>query len=302
MANVDEPRNLMSRYYLIFLLAGSTTALCAQPYEISMGLFSGITSTYTWDEGIFNDPRYKSRYDVKVAPIGINYGVDFATFGFVITPGIINIGQNHHIVNAVGGHEGTRRMNLRYATLPFALKAHVIDLAFFRVSLAGGGGVGFLLDGKETVTHNYAKYRFPQETYPILPSTYVVEYDGVIAPETSELAVLARDDFKRFQVFASAGFRSDWDLSENWRVSLDVRANYAFFDSRTDEYISRVEAYESIYDMPGKRRDIFATLNIGISRYIEIDEKKLAPDKRSRKFSPQKNAFHEKRKRKRKRN
>src|SRR5690606_20866109 len=282
----------------ILFLSIETVSHAQPAHQISLGIFSRITSTYTWDEGIFNDARFQERYDVKLAPIGINYGIDFVTWGFVFTPGIINIGQNYHIINTVGGHEGTRKVNLRYATIPFALKFHAIDMAFFRVSLAGGVGVGFLVDGKETITHNYAKYRFPLQSYPSLPSDYMVEYDGVLAPETSSLVIADRDDYNPIQVTFSGGFRSDWDLSDEWRISLDVRINYGLFDNRSSDYLARIDAYESIYDTPGKRRDIFATVNIGISRFVEIDAKREAHTKPAKKFIPKKNPFQEMKKKK----
>lgn len=286
--------------FLAFLLWSHATAY-AQPYQVSLGIFSGITTTYSWDEGIFNDPRYQSRYDLKLAPIGISYGVDYTRFGFAFTPGLINIGQHHHIINNVSGHEGTRTMNLKYLQVPFALKVHVIDLAFFRISFMGGAGAGFLLDGEETVSHNQAKYRFPMETYPHLPDNYIVEYDGVLAPHVSRLPIVTKEDYNRFQAFAFIGFRSDWDLSENWRTTLDLRVSSSVFDSRNDAYLARIDAREAIYDMPGKRRDLFATLTLGFSRFIEIDEKKMGPGKEPRRFKTQKNPFQQMRKKERKR-
>ena len=201
------------------------------------------------------------------------------------------MGQDFHIINNVGGHEGTRKNNLTYLNLPFALKAHVIDMAFFRISLLAGGGVGYLMEGKETVTHNYAKFRFPSAVYPVLPQDYIVEYDGVLAPPIDDLTIVEKTDFKPFQFFACAGFRSDWDLSENWRISLDMRVNYGITEPRTTGYLNRVAAHETIYDMPGKRRDIFATANISFSRYIEVDKERDNKIKPAKRFKPQKNPF-----------
>jgi hypothetical protein len=51
----------------------------------SLGLFTGISVPYTWDEGINQDPRYRTRFDIKFIPIGVHYGVDKDGFGFMLT-------------------------------------------------------------------------------------------------------------------------------------------------------------------------------------------------------------------------
>jgi hypothetical protein len=264
----------------IFLLCAF--AACAQMRIVSLGVYSGITSTYTWDEGINIDPRYKPRYDVKTAPFGICFGQDFDGFGYLLTPGLVNIGQNYHMVNIVGGHEGTRKINLSYATFPIALKFHLIDLIFLKTSFIMGASPSFLLKGKEELTHNNAKFYFPAAVYPYLPSDYTVQYDGVIAPDMKKFAMLDKEDFKTLQTFGFIGIVSDWYLSNAWKVSFDIRAQYSFQDNRSLDYLERLENYEQIYDVPGKRRDIVLNFAIGVSRYIEF-EKKQQQEKASRK-------------------
>jgi hypothetical protein len=278
--------DFMTRRTLTAFLLGMVSVSFAQPKQISFGVFTGITAPYTWDDGISNDSRYKPRYEVKFAPIGVAYGVDYQGFGFVVTPSLITIGQNFHMINSVAGQEGTRKINMKYLELPVALKLHMIDLSFFKVSLVASVGVGYLLDGKETISHRNAKYRFPSEVYAILPESYTLEYDGVLAPEVNKLPILEKKDFNSIQVFGAFGFRSDWDVSENWRVSFDVRANYGLLETRTDAYIKRMESYETLYDMAGKRREIFACLSIGIARYMEVNREKEHKTKSFRKFTP----------------
>lgn len=260
----------------------------AQPKQISLGIYSGITAPYTWDEGINSDSRYSARYDVKLAPIGISYSVDFQGFGFVLNPGIYTIGQNYHVINSVGGHEGTRRIDMEYLQIPFAMKFHVIDLSFFKISMVTGASFGYLIDGKETITHNYAKFRFPQSVYPALPENYIIEYDGVIAPKTDNYLMLKKADYNPIQWFGSVGFRSDWDVNSVWRISLDVRGNYGLLETRSDEYLQKSSTHQMIYDIAGKRREIFATLNIGIARYVEINKEKEQRTKSFKKFTPHK--------------
>lgn len=281
----------MRRLVFLVFFCFAFTALHCQPNQISLGVFTGITSPYTFDSGINSDSRYQQRYQVKLAPIGISYGVDYQGYGFVVTPSLINIGQNMNIVNSVGGYEGTRQINMQYLQLPIALKFHVIDLAFFKVSVLAGVGAGYLLDGNETITHNYAKYRFPGEVYPILPPDYVVEYDGVIAPAINKMEIVKNEDFNKFQLFGSFGFRSDWDFKENWRIAFDFRANYGINETRNEAYLSRTRANQTLYDLDGSRKEMFASLNIGIARYIEVDKEKSQKTKSFGKYKPKKSVF-----------
>jgi hypothetical protein len=281
----------MRKLILTYFFLQTSLLTVAQTKIVSLGIFTGITSTYTWDEGILADPRYKTRYDIKLAPVGINYGVDYEGFGFVISPGVFTIGQNYHVVNTVGGHEGTRKINLQYVNLPLALKFHLIDLSFLKVSFIGGGGIGYLLSGKETIEHNNAKYKFPEAVYSVLPADYEVQYDGVIAPKVTNLKMLSKGDFNTLQFFTFVGLRSDWYVSEEFKVSFDIRANYGILESRSDDYLSKLSSYQTLYDIPGKRRDISMLFSIGISRYIEIEkkekeQKQRAKGKSSKKFSP----------------
>jgi hypothetical protein len=257
------------RVLLIALLSSSLTVASAQVRIVSLGVFTGLTTTYTWDEGIYADPRYKVRYNIKFAPIGFNYGVDYEGFGFVISPGLFTTGQDFFMVNTVGGHEGTRKIDLHYLNIPAAFKFHLIDLDFLKTSFVFGAGPAFLLKGKEEISHDAAKFYFPPVVYPNLPDNYNIEYDGVLAPNIEKLSILEKSDFDPFQLFGFIGVRSDWYFSESWKVSFDFRANYTFFDNRTDDYMARLNTYQTIYDIPGKRKDIVGSFTIGISRYIE---------------------------------
>jgi len=268
----------------------SSTSLWAQQFSVSLGVYTGITSSYTIDEGINQDPRYKANYEVKFAPIGINFGMDYEGFGFVVSPGIINIGQNFFVVNTSGGQDGERKINLQYLNVPVAFKVHIINLSFFKVSGLASISAAYLVDGKEEVSHNETKLKFPEEVYPILPPDYIVQYDGVAVPEVNGYIISEKNDFKSLQVFAAAGFRSDWDVSNHWRVSVDFRVNYGIYEPRTNAYLMKLNAYQTLYDIPGKRSDMFAQLSIGISRYIDFEksdqERKKKLKGSSKKYKP----------------
>jgi hypothetical protein len=106
----------------------------AQQYSVAVGVYGGITVPYTLDGGMDTDSRYKSNYTVKAQPIGFNFSMDYENIGFQISPGIFTIGQNYYVVNSSGGQDGERKLDLHYAMLPIALKVHLIDMSFFRVS------------------------------------------------------------------------------------------------------------------------------------------------------------------------
>jgi len=265
----------LSSLFLLLLITRSY----GQERTISLGIFSGATTTYSWDEGVNHDPRYETRYDVKLAPVGISYGVDYEGYGFVLTPGLINIGQKYNVINTVGGQEGIRRTKIQYFNLPVAFKVHIIDLSFFKVSVLAGGSAAFLLNARETVSHRAAKLRFPSAVYPILPQDYQIEYDGVVSPAVNNYTMLDKADYRKLQIFADAGFRSDWDITDEWRVSFDFRVCYGLFEPRSETYMAHLNANQAIYDLPGKRRDLYASLTVGIARYIEIDKKSTAKKK-----------------------
>lgn len=280
----------MVKFWITILLALTGRFLCAQQFSMSLGVHTGITTAYTIDDGISKDPRYKGTYDVKFAPIGINFGVDYEGFGFVASPGIINTGQNFYVVNTSGGQNGDRKINLKYLNVPVAIKVHIINLSFFKLSGLASISAAYLIDGQEKVSHTETKLKFPLAVYPILPPNYIVQYDGVAVPEVNDYIISEKKDFKSVQAFVAAGFRSDWDVSNHWRVSIDFRVNYGIFEPRTDEYLAKLNANQTLYDIPGKRSDMFAQLSFGISRYIEFDKddqdrkKKLKGS--SKKFKP----------------
>jgi hypothetical protein len=281
----------MTKFWTTIYLVFTCTFLGAQQVSMSLGVYTGLTSPYTIDGGINKDPRYKGNYEVKFAPIGVNFGMDYEGFGFVVSPGIVNIGQNFYVVNTLGGHNGRRKIDLKYMNVPVAFKVHIIRLSFLKISGLVSVSAAYLMDGKQTIYHTAAKLEFPEEVYPILPAGYNVQYDGVAVPDVSSYTISEKKDFIPMQIFVAAGFRSDWDVSNHWRVSFDARLNYGIREPREKDYLSRVDAYQTLYDIPGNRRDIFAQLSIGISRYIEFEksdqERKKKLKGSPRKYSPQ---------------
>lgn len=282
----------MTRLLFAFFLMFCGIRGFSQQFSVALGVYGGITVPYTLDEGMDKDPRYKSRYNIKAQPVGLSFTMDYENVGFQISPGVFTLGQNYYVVNSAGGQDGTRSLDLNYVLLPVSLKVHLIDLSFFRVSGMATASVGFLYDVSDVLKHNYTKLRFPTQTYPLLPQPpYSVEYDGVISPPTA-LSISEKSDYKPLQAFVGVGLCSDWNVTEHWRVNFDFRVNYGLFDSRQEEYKARIARYESVYELPGDRREMFANISIGVSRFLDFDkadrdrEKSLKGGKK--KFEPRK--------------
>lgn len=265
---------MLSRTLLIYIFLSGTTGAFAQKV-ISAGVFTGITVPFTLDKGIDSDARYQKKYDVKLAPIGFHYGIDFeeAGFGVFTSPGLIRIGQNFFVVNTVGGQTGERKVNYSYLQIPLSFKVHIIDLAFFRLNFVASAGAGFLLDGDETIRHARSKLFFPDLALNHLPPDYDEEYDGVIVPDISELQIQSKENFSGLQFFGAVGFRADWDVSEHWRVCFDLQGNYGILETRKSDYLDDLKTTGALYDTYGSRREVFVHFNVGLSRTLQIDKK-----------------------------
>lgn len=262
----------MLRAFFAFLLSFIASIAYGQQYSMALGLYSGITVPYTMDRGIDNDSRYKARYTIKAAPIGLAYSVDSQKLGFQISPGLYTIGQSYYIVNTAGGQDGRRNIDLQYILLPVAVRFHLIDLSFFRVSAVASASGGFLINAKDELSHDYTKLKFPSQTYSILPPDYVQEYDGIVSPAINKAEISKQEDYKSVQIFGGLGLSSDWNVTESWRLTFDFRVNYGVLDSRSNDYLDRIKNYQSIYDVPGKRTETFAHISICVSRYLDFDK------------------------------
>lgn len=263
----------------------------AQQHSVGFGIHSGFTVPVTLDKGMDRDPRYDPRYSLKAAPIGVTIMKDYEGFGFVLSPGLVTIGQNYDVVNTEGGHIGRRDINMKYVTIPVAFKLHLIDLDFFRVSALASVSAAWLFDADDRISHNDMKLTFPLETYPYLPEGYAVEYDGVLVPVVRNQVNANKENFNNLQVFVGVGVRFDWDVTNHWRVSFDTRVHYGLLDSRNKAYLQKIESFERIYDLSGDRNELFAHVSFGIARYLDFDKNDRDREKRlkgsKKKYSPQ---------------
>ena len=255
--------------------------LTAQNIE-SFGVFGGINVPITIDKGLEDDPRFVSKFSIVGTPFGFHYGYDKPGFGYVLSPSYLTVGQKFIIKNSTGGDVGTREINMDYFSLPIALKFHLNNLAFFRLSVVAALDFCFLIDGKETFTHSSAKLRYPAGVSIPTDPGYTIAYDGVFVPAVTDLVHVSKDKFNSFQLFGGVGMRADLDLSEEWSVMADGRANFALFDSRNSAYLDQLAnpsgapdffGNPGAPDLSGTRRDIFLCFTLGISRIITTKPK-----------------------------
>jgi Outer membrane protein beta-barrel domain len=264
------------RSLLVIFLSFTLANAVGQNIE-AFGFFGGFNFPITIDEGLRKDPRYFGRFTIRGSPIGFSYGYDHVGFGYLFTPSYIQIGQRFTIKNSIGGEIGTRDVQMDFASLPIALKLHINDLAFFRLSAVAAVNFNYLLNGRETITNSAAKVKYVQGISIPTDPGYVIAYDGVFIPEINNLEYVSNDKFNAFQIFAAFGLRSDFDLNDNWSINFDGRANFGIFDSRNSDYLNQlkdpsgptdVNGKPGAPDLYGQRRDIYIAVNFGLSRII----------------------------------
>jgi len=268
------------RFILTSLLLATVHLVCGQNVE-SFGVFGGLNIPFTLDQGLRKDPRFFEKITIRGTPVGFYYGYDKTGYGFAMTPSFVRLGQNYIIKNTTGGEVGFREISMNYFTVPIALKIHINDLSFFRLSLVASIAPSFLITGKETLTHDASKLKYPVGISIPTDPGYVQSYDGVFVPDVNKLEYIAKDKFSPFQLFAAVGFRSDFDLNDDWSLNFDGRANFGIFDPRKSDYINQLKSPSGPPDINGNpgapdlfgaRRDVFLSGEIGICRIIQTKE------------------------------
>lgn len=259
-----------------------SSMLCLGQNVEAFGVFGGFNFPITLDEGLQNDNRYYGKFTIRSTPIGFSYGYDKVGYGYLISPNYTRIGQNFVIKNSAGGEIGTREVLMDYFSVPVALKLHINDMAFFRLSAVAALNFNYLISGTETFTHSAGKIRYPAGiSVPIDPG-YIVAYDGVFVPQVNNLEYVSKDKFNAFQLFAAFGLRSDFDLNDDWSINFDGRVNFGIFDSRSSSYIDQLKKPSGLPDINGnpgapdiygQRREIYLSVGFGISRIIQTKSK-----------------------------
>ncbi|HNP95910.1 MAG TPA: outer membrane beta-barrel protein [Cyclobacteriaceae bacterium] len=239
----------------------------------SFGVFGGFNVPITYDEGLNKDPRFVGKVTFRATPVGFTYGYDHVGFGFVLSPNYTQIGQKFLIKNTVGGDVGSRDVQLNYFSLPVALKLHLNDLAFFRLSAVAAINFNYLISGRETISHSAAKLKYPSSVRIPTDPGYTEVFDGVLVPEVNNQEYVSKDKYNPLQIFAAVGLRSDFDLSDDWSLNFDGRANFGLTDPRKKDYIEQLKQTSDAPDLYGTRHEVFLSVEIGICRIIQIKKR-----------------------------
>ncbi|HCM77955.1 MAG TPA: hypothetical protein DIS90_16345 [Cytophagales bacterium] len=239
----------------------------------SFGVFGGFNVPVTYDQGLINDPRYEGKVTFRATPIGFTYGYDHVGFGFVLSPSLTKIGQKFLIKNTVGGDVGSRDVQMDYFSLPVALKLHLNDLSFFRLSAVAAININYLISGKEVISYSSSKQKYPAGV--LIPNEpgYTQVFDGVLVPDVKDQLYVSKDKYNPLQLFAAVGLRSDFDLNDDWSLNFDGRANFGLFDPRKKDYIELLKQNNDAPDLYGARHEIYLSVEIGVARIIQIKKK-----------------------------
>ena len=262
--------NTKTLRWLITVIYVSSFSFAHSQNVESFGVFGGFNIPFTIDQGLQKDPRYFGKATIRGTPVGLAYGYDHVGFGFLITPSYIKVGQQFTIQNVSGGEVGFRDVLMDFISVPVALKLHINDLAFFRLSMVAALNFSYLVSGSDVITHSASKLKYPPTV--IIPNEpgYVEDYDGVFVPQINGLEYVTNDKFKPFQLFAAIGVRADIEINEDWGINIDGRANFGIFDPRKNEYTDILQAPGDVPDLYGARREIYLGAMIGVSRLIQI--------------------------------
>ncbi len=224
----------MKAVFTGFLLIIFTQA-SAQNVE-AFGVFGGFNFPFTIDQGLGKDPRFYGKLTIRSTPIGFSYGYDRVGFGVLLTPNYTRTGQKFIIKNTTGGEVGTRDVQMNYFSVPVAIKLHINDMSFFRLSLVASIAPSFLIKGQETYTISSpgqsTKLKYPPGVSVPTDPGYEIAYDGVFVPDMDKEVYVSKDKYNAFQLFAAVGLRSDFDLNDDWSINFDGRANFGIFDTR----------------------------------------------------------------------
>lgn len=243
--------------------------------QVHIGATTAVNATFVLDKGLSEDPRYNSTMTYKVAPIGLNFGVDLGRkFGLSLESILSKQGQIYDMIDAAKKVQGERNIDLTYLQLPLLMRFMGGGNAGARANFNIGPQFSFLTQATETfkakagvdytipegssieeIQSNYDS-QFPDQVTLIAgvaPGTYQFQNDfkGEIDKEASK--------FKNAEFQIAAAFGLDIDLSKHLYLTTQIRANYSISE------MSNEDAFDTVKS--GNGSDIFsqkANLLVGV--------------------------------------
>lgn len=263
----------MKKTYILFtILTGLALASKAQP-SVRLGFTTAMNSTYVLDKGLSEDPRYSAEANYEWAPIGFSFGVDISKkFGLQLETIKAAQGQIYQVINTIDEVVGERKIDLEYLQFPLLMKMMSGGDATTRFNFQIGPQISLLKKGSETLQYIQSIQNIPEGVE--IPEGATLNPDGTYnvpeLPLTTLLSSAAADkveQFKNKEVQIAGGFGLDIDMTRNFSLSLNVRANYSFTDMRNDDLISLVKG-GNISDIFSQRSNLLLGVQLGVNWVI----------------------------------
>ena len=250
----------------IFLISTSS----AQIIQVHVGATTAVNATFVMDKGLSNDPRYNSTYTYRVAPVGLNFGVDLGKkFGISIEGIKSSQGQVYEMIDAAKKVKGERKIDMSYIQLPMLFKFMSGGSAGARANFNVGPQLSLLTDAKESVQAKAGTYTIPegtdftsiQQEFPSAVDKGNGTYELPTDTPSKDLLTKKANDFKNAEFSIAAAFGLDIDLSKHLFLTTQLRANYSLTDMRNGDVIEEIKNGGNIFN---RRANLLVGLQLGI--------------------------------------
>ena len=247
----------MRQYLTIFFILFTTNVLHAQ-YKITyLGIFGGLNTPFSIDNGLYQDPRFQQQMTLKWNPVGINIGYDGEVFGVGFMPLLTQIGQNYKITNFDKGDMGSLKIKQMYLSLPVHVRVHS-DLANpTRFNYQLGIQYNLLLSANEHIRYSADFMDIPPGV--IIPEGSIDNFGYYFVP--AENRSLNEINYRKSNVAVYFGVGMDFDITDNWSISASGTIAYSLLDPRTG--VTGTPPY--IFK---RRNDLVLAGQLGINRII----------------------------------
>jgi hypothetical protein len=255
-----------------------------QIIQAHVGATTAVNATFVLDKGLSEDPRYHSTYTYRIAPIGINFGVDLGRkFGISLEGIKSSQGQVYQMIDAAQKVKGERKIDLSYIQLPMLFKFMSGGNAGARANFNVGPQLSFLTDAKESVMAQAGTYKIPegtdfasiQQEFPSAVDKGNGTYELPSDMPSKDVLTKKANDFKNSEFSIAAAFGLDIDLSKHMFLSTQVRANYSLTDMRNGDVIQQIKDGGNIFN---QRANLLVGVQLGLHYMFGRTRSHKTPD------------------------
>lgn len=260
----------MKHFLMLCLGAFSMSMANAQLIQVHVGATTAVNATFVLDKGLSKDPRYNSTYTYKVAPIGINFGVDLGKkFGMSLEGIKSTQGQVYEMIDAANKVKGERKIDLSYIQLPMMFKFMSGGSKATRANFNVGPQLSFLTDAKESLQAKAGTYTIPedanfstiQEEFPTAVDNGNGTYNLPADVPSRDILTKKANDFKNTEFSIAAAFGLDIDIAKHMYLTTQVRGNYSITDMRNSDVIDELKNGNNIFE---KRANLLVGIQLGL--------------------------------------